>query len=44
MALRDRIPEIKKAYPGKKWADRVDKMTDAQLVAIYMRLKNKGLI
>lgn len=44
MALRDRILEIKKAYPGKQWADRVDKMTEAQLVAVYLRLKGKGII
>ena len=33
-----------KAYPGKVWADKVNKMTDSQVVAIYMRLKAQGKI
>lgn len=30
---------LKKAYPSKKWAQQVDKMTESQVVAIYMRLR-----
>lgn len=35
---------VKQAYPSPKWAKRVDKMTDAQLIAVYMRLKLQGKI
>lgn len=31
--------ELKKVYPGKKWSERVDKMNDNQIIAIYARLK-----
>lgn len=31
---------IADAYPGPKWADRVKKMSDAQVYATYMRLTN----
>ena len=27
------------AYDGLKWADKVKRMTDQQIVAIYLRLK-----
>lgn len=30
---------LKKAYPSKKWAEKVDKMSDSQVVAVFMRLK-----
>jgi hypothetical protein len=30
---------LKKAYPSKQWAEKVDKMTKAQVVAITMRLR-----
>lgn len=31
---------LKKSYPGPKWADKVDKMSDKQVHATYMRLLN----
>lgn len=37
--------EVKKAYPHSPfWAKRVDKMTDAQVIAIYLRLKREQKI
>lgn len=32
------------AYSGKEWHDRVNQMSDSQIVAIYMRLKLQGRI
>ena len=33
---------LKQVYPNKKWAERVDKMSDNQVVAVYMRLRVQG--
>lgn len=30
---------LKKAYPSKQWAEKVDNMTSAQVAAVYLRLK-----
>lgn len=35
---------VKSAYPGPNWAKKVDKMTDEQVLAIYMRLVQTGKI
>jgi len=32
---------IKKVYPTDKWSAKVDKMSDAQVVAIYLRFKSQ---
>lgn len=32
--MRERVRE---QYPGKKWSDRVDKMADAQIIALYYK-------
>lgn len=29
---------LKAAYPGKGWKEKVDRMTDEQVIAIYKRL------
>lgn len=44
MASRQQRELLKKAYPGKKWAKKVEKMTEAQVVAVYMRLKQQNKI
>lgn len=45
MAYEATRAAIKAAYKGsKKWSDKVDLMTNSQLVAVYFRLSNKGLI
>ena len=31
---------LKKSYPGPNWAIKVDKMSDRQVQATYMRLLN----
>lgn len=33
---------VTKAYPGDKWAEKVAKMSDAQVHNTYMRLLNNG--
>lgn len=35
---------LKGAYPAKKWADRVDNMSDAQVTATYLRLKSQNKV
>lgn len=33
---------LKKAYPNsKKWHEKVDKMPDSQVTAVYLRLKSE---
>lgn len=32
------------AYPGRAWKDKVKKMSDSQVTAIYLRLKQQGVI
>lgn len=34
--------QVTKVYPGDRWADRVKKMSSAQIVAIYNRFKAEG--
>jgi hypothetical protein len=29
-------------YPGDKWADKVKKMPEAQVIAVYMNLKRQN--
>lgn len=29
-------------YPGQKWADKVRKMPDSQVIAIFRRFQNDG--
>jgi len=33
---------LKKVYPSRKWAKKVDSMSDDQVFSIYMRLKAKN--
>lgn len=35
---------VKKAYPSRKWARKVDAMSDAQVIAIYTRLCEQNVI
>lgn len=44
MATIDKREAVKGAYPGKKWKDKVDLMTDDQVTAIYIRLKAQGKV
>lgn len=42
MGVEQMRSAIVKAYPGKKWADKVKKMSDNQVIAIYNRLLQSG--
>lgn len=44
MASNKEREALKKAYPSKKWAEKVNKMSDAQVIAVYMRLRLQGKI
>ena len=44
MTNSDRRGWVKSAYPGPKWTQKVDKMTDEQVLAIYQRLIQNGKI
>lgn len=35
---------LKSAYSGKKWAAKVNKMSEAQVIATYLRLKGQGKV
>jgi hypothetical protein len=35
---------IKKVYPGDKWEKKVSKMKDVQVIAIYNRMLNNGVL
>ena len=41
MAMSER-ELLKTAYPSKKWAEKVDKMSHSQVIAVYYRLKQQG--
>jgi hypothetical protein len=35
---------VKQAYPTQTWKDKVKKMPDNQIVAVYLRLRRQGKI
>lgn len=35
---------VRQAYYGQKWYDKVDKMTDSQIIAVYLRLKSQNKV
>lgn len=41
MAMSER-ELLKTVYKSKSWAKKVDEMSDAQVIAIYQRLKAQG--
>lgn len=42
MAYEKEREALKAAYSGPKWRQKVNKMSDGQVVAIHMRLKLQG--
>jgi hypothetical protein len=36
--------QLKRAYPSKTWAEKVDRMSEGQAVAVYLRLKSQDKI
>ena len=37
MSIEQMREEVKKLYPGKAWKERVDAMSDNQILALYRR-------
>ena len=35
---------LKRTYPGKFWSDKVDRMSDKQIQAIFIDLRKRGKI
>lgn len=35
---------VAQCYPGPRWAEKVQRMSDEQIVAIFYRLQRKGII
>ena len=35
---------VEQAYPGQEWKKKVEKMTDEQIVALYLKLLRQGKI
>ena len=35
---------VAKCYPGPRWANKVQRMNDDQVIAIFYRLSKKGMI
>lgn len=44
MATTNERNLVKEAYPSKKWAAKVDKMSDSQVIAVLRRLQTQGKI
>ncbi|QPX62513.1 hypothetical protein SEA_TRUCKEE_49 [Arthrobacter phage Truckee] len=42
MTNQQKRDAVAKAYPGDGWSKKVQKMSDAQVHAIYMQLMNAG--
>ena len=42
MSVEQMKEELCNLYPGKKWKDRVDRMSDKQAIAIYYRCLENG--
>lgn len=42
--MNEKREQLKRVYPGKKWIDRVNKMSDEQVVAVYYRFKTIGKV
>lgn len=44
MNLEKKREALKGAYPGQKWIDKVEAMSDATVTAVYLRLKGQGKV
>lgn len=44
MLIKDMRGWLKRAYPGRAWSDKVDKMSDKQIQAIFIDLRKRGKI
>jgi hypothetical protein len=43
-STNDKRNEIKQVYKSKKWAERVEAMSEEQVLAVYLRLKRQKVI
>ena len=41
-AIEQKREALKRAYSGVRWRERVDKMKDDEVVAIFLRLKQQN--
>ena len=41
-AIEQKREALKGAYPSVKWRERVDKMKDDEVIAIFLRLKQQN--
>jgi hypothetical protein len=39
-----RREKVKSAYKSSAWSARVDKMSDSQITAVYLRLRSEGKV
>jgi hypothetical protein len=44
MAHQNKRDAVKGAYPSKKWHNRVNGMSDEQVTAVYLRLKQQNVL
>lgn len=44
MNIKDQRDWCKRAYPGTAWKDKVDRMPDKQVTALFLNLRRKGKI
>jgi hypothetical protein len=44
LTIEDKRQAVARAYSGRAWREKVDKMTDPQVIAIYFRLKAQNKI
>lgn len=40
MSVEQMRDALMKAYPGQRWSDKVKKMSDNQVIAVYYRMLN----
>jgi len=44
MVTHQERENVKRAYPSKRWADKVDKMSESQIAAVTLRLRRIGKV
>lgn len=42
--VQEERTSLASVYPGRAWSDKVRRMSDSQVTAIYLRLKQQGKI
>lgn len=44
ISIKDQRDWYKQAYPGEAWKDKVDRMSDKQVIALFINLRKRGKI